>query len=131
MADGPGVLAEADIAAMVPPMAENGGAPAAKASEVQEFLLPQEVGSAAVPSAGVERDEVMPPPPPRQPVKVMAGAVREKAEERMGPRVEKIRQASNVVMDEAAEDPEVRFLLVAALIFVFFVVIFIITNIIK
>lgn len=62
-------------------------------------------------------------------VKVMAETAREKVEERIGPRVEKIRQASNVVIDEAAEDPEVRFLLIAAVIFVLFVVIFLVTTV--
>lgn len=128
MAGDPGERAGVDVAAM-PLVAENGGVPVAGAPEEVPELRPQEMGSAAVSSAGVERDDVMAPPPRRQPL--MAGAAREKVEERTGRRVEKIRQASSVVMDEAAEDPEVRFLLVAALIFVFFVVIFIITNIIR
>jgi hypothetical protein len=45
-------------------------------------------------------------------------AARDVVEERLAPRVEKIRQASSVVIDEAAEDPGLRFVLIAAALFI-------------
>lgn len=58
---------------------------------------------------------------------VARGAV----EERLAPRVEKLRQTSSVVLDEAADDPSVRFLLVAAALFVLFLVLLIITKLLE
>lgn len=37
-------------------------------------------------------------------------------EGKIGPRVEKLRQASTVMLDEAADDPGLRFILVAAVL---------------
>ena len=48
----------------------------------------------------------------------VAAAARDVVEERLGPRVEKLRQASTVVLDEAADDPNLRFILIAVLLFV-------------
>jgi hypothetical protein len=45
-------------------------------------------------------------------------------------RVEKLRKVSSVVLDEAAYDPSLRFILVAAALFIFFIVIVIINKII-
>lgn len=44
-------------------------------------------------------------------------------------RVEKIKNVSSVVIDQAAYDPSLRFLLVAALLFVFFVVLMILSKV--
>jgi hypothetical protein len=41
-------------------------------------------------------------------------AAREAVEEKLGPRVEKLRHASNVMLEEASDDPSLRFVLVAA-----------------
>jgi hypothetical protein len=41
-------------------------------------------------------------------------AAREAVEEKLGPRVEKLRHASNVMLEEATYDPSLRFVLVAA-----------------
>ena len=41
-------------------------------------------------------------------------AAREAVEEKLSPRVEKLRHASNVMLEEAAYDPSLRFVLVAA-----------------
>jgi hypothetical protein len=43
-------------------------------------------------------------------------AARDAVEGKIAPRVEKLRQASTVVLDEAADDPGLRFVLVAALL---------------
>jgi hypothetical protein len=43
----------------------------------------------------------------------MATAAREVVGEKLSPRVEKLRQASNVMLEEAAYDPSLRFVLVA------------------
>jgi hypothetical protein len=49
-------------------------------------------------------------------------AAREMVSENVRPRVEKIRQASNVVFEEAAIDPSLRFIIIAAFLFIIFVV---------
>jgi zinc-ribbon domain len=49
-------------------------------------------------------------------------AARGAVEEKLAPRVEKIRQTSAGVLDEAAIDPSLRFVLVAAAIFVLFLI---------
>jgi hypothetical protein len=50
-------------------------------------------------------------------------AAREAVEENLLPRVEKLRQASTVVFDEAAYDPSLRFILIAVALFIIFLVI--------
>lgn len=50
-------------------------------------------------------------------------AAREAVEENLLPRVEKLRQASNVVLDEAAYDPSLRFILIAMALFIIFLAI--------
>lgn len=92
------------------------------ASVIEKSGAPEKERTAEAGAEALERRRAAPP------VRGLAGAAREKAEEQIGPRVEKIRQASNVVIDEAAEDPEVRFLLIAAVLFVFFVVVFLVTT---
>ena len=56
-------------------------------------------------------------------------AAREAVEENLLPRVERIRQASNVVLDEAAYDPSLRFILIALTLFFIFLVILLANNI--
>ena len=56
-------------------------------------------------------------------------AAREAVEENLLPRVEKLRQASNVVLDEAAYDPSLRFILIALALFLIFLVILLASNI--
>jgi DNA-directed RNA polymerase subunit RPC12/RpoP len=48
-------------------------------------------------------------------------AARGMVKENVKPRVEKLRKVSNVVLEEAAIDPSLRFVLIAALIFIVFV----------
>ncbi len=48
----------------------------------------------------------------------MTTAARDMVEEKLSPRVEKLRQASNVMLEEASYDPSLRFVLVAAAIIV-------------
>ena len=45
-------------------------------------------------------------------------------------RVEKIRHVSSVVIDQAASDPSLRFLLVAAVLFVLFLILLILSKVI-
>ena len=56
-------------------------------------------------------------------------ATREKVEEKLLPRVEKVRHASNVVLDEAAYDPSLRFVLIAAALFLLFVVLLVVSHV--
>jgi hypothetical protein len=44
-------------------------------------------------------------------------------------RVEKLRKVSSVVIDEAAYDPSLRFLLVAACLFLLFIVLLILSKV--
>ncbi|HMF57459.1 MAG TPA: zinc ribbon domain-containing protein [Pyrinomonadaceae bacterium] len=53
----------------------------------------------------------------------MAAAARGRVQENLRPRVEKLKQTSAVVLDEAAEDPSLRFVLVAALLIILSVII--------
>lgn len=53
----------------------------------------------------------------------VVGAARDVVEERLAPRVEKLRQASNVVWGEAQDDPNLRFILVAVFLFILAMVI--------
>ena len=43
----------------------------------------------------------------------MTAAARDVVDEKLSPRVEKLRQASNVMLEEASYDPSLRFVLVA------------------
>ncbi|HEY9403135.1 MAG TPA: hypothetical protein VIQ24_10605, partial [Pyrinomonadaceae bacterium] len=49
--------------------------------------------------------------------------------ENLRPRVDKLREASTVVLDEAADDPGLRFVIVAALLFLLFLFIFLFSYI--
>lgn len=51
-------------------------------------------------------------------------------EERVRGRVEKLRKVSSVVIDQAAYDPSLRFLLVAAVLFLIFLVLLILSKVI-
>ena len=48
----------------------------------------------------------------------MTAAARDVVEEKLSPRVEKLRHASNVMLEEAAYDPSLRFILVAIAIII-------------
>jgi len=63
-------------------------------------------------------------PPPPQPVSALTGVA-----DNVRDRVEKIRHVSSVVIDQAAYDPSLRFLLVAAVLFVLFVILVIISKV--
>jgi hypothetical protein len=57
-------------------------------------------------------------------------AARDKLEDNVRPRVDKIRQASTVVLEEASDDPSVRFILVAGALFVLFLVLLFLSKVI-
>lgn len=67
-------------------------------------------------------DTVVDVPAPPAPVKVHEDGVRG--------RVEKLRTMSSMVLDQAAYDPSLRFLLVAAAFFILFVVLVILSKVI-
>jgi hypothetical protein len=69
------------------------------------------VTSAAAAAPAVETTDAE--PTRRHRVKV---AARDAVEGKIAPRVEKMRRASTVVLDEAADDPGLRFVLIAALL---------------
>jgi hypothetical protein len=47
--------------------------------------------------------------------------------ETLKPRVERLREASSVVIDEAADDPGVRFLVIAAVLFLLFLLLWLLS----
>lgn len=105
--------------------------PPPQSAAVVDQLPPIEKASAETVAAA--------PPPASSAIDTRTSAVpapRETIKERapvgggVAPHVERVRQASNLVIEEAADDPEVRFLLVAAILFAAFVVIFVIANLI-
>jgi hypothetical protein len=57
-------------------------------------------------------------------------SAREAVGEKIAPRMEKLRQASNVMLDEAAYDPSLRFVLVAVVILVLTLLLFILHGLI-
>jgi predicted RNA-binding Zn-ribbon protein involved in translation (DUF1610 family) len=63
-------------------------------------------------------------PPPTQKPATLTGVA-----ENVRDRVEKIRHVSSVVIDQAAYDPSLRFLLVAAVLFVLFVILVILSKV--
>jgi hypothetical protein len=60
---------------------------------------------------------------PRGKGRRVVGAARDVVEERLAPRVEKLRQASTVVWGEAQDDPNLRFILVAVFLFILAIII--------
>ena len=100
--------------------------PASPAGEANANVRSEREAAASLPSR-VAREQlsarpVAEPPAPddgkRWRGQRMAAAARDVVEERIGPRVEKLRQASTVVLDEAADDPNLRFILIAVLLFI-------------
>ena len=87
---------------------------------------------------------IAPPPQPPQPVKPTKQSQRAKGEvgarlqratnkargveENVAQRVQKFREISSVVIDEAGYDPSLRFVLVAAILFVLFILIVILNK---
>jgi hypothetical protein len=57
-------------------------------------------------------------------------AARDALEDNVRPRVDKIRNASSFVLEEASDDPSLRFVLVAGALFVLFVVLLVISKVI-
>ncbi len=66
----------------------------------------------------IDHAPLTPPPPPARPQDGVKG------------RVEKLRHVSSVVIDQAAYDPSLRFLLVAAAMFLLFLVLLIMSKVI-
>jgi hypothetical protein len=63
-------------------------------------------------------------------VRPTAGVGPQSSESNVLQRVEKLRKVSSVVLDEAAYDPSLRFILVAAVLFILFLVIVILNKVI-
>ena len=64
---------------------------------------------------------------PRVRVRGRAAAVGASVGESLKPRVERLREASSVVIDEAADDPGVRFLVIAAVLFLLFLLLWLLS----
>ena len=71
------------------------------------------------------------PLPPTQPLSAVTPApnVATEKEDSVRGRVKKIRKVSSVMIDQAAYDPSLRFLLVAAALFVLFLVLLILSKV--
>ena len=66
----------------------------------------------------------------RRNIQRATAAARDVVGDNVRPQVERIRHASNVVIEEASDDPSLRFILVAGLLFVVFVVLLFISKVI-
>jgi hypothetical protein len=139
-ADSPGATLRAGDAAVAPAAVPVSAAPVADASVAgadenapppavadEEQATPFEEaatrgvgGSATTTSAAA--------PTRRHRVKV---AALDAVEGKIAPRVEKLRQASTVVLDEAAEDPGLRFVLVAAVLVILSLVLLLLSQILE
>jgi hypothetical protein len=104
---------------VVPPEATAGTASATTSAPPEAVLDIEEVraGDGATPRSGG----------PRGGVRGRAAAVGASVGESLKPRVERLREASSVVIDEAAEDPGVRFLVIAAVLFLLFLLLWLLS----
>ena len=66
----------------------------------------------------------------RQQIQRARTAARDALEDNVRPRVDKIRNASSFVLEEASDDPSLRFVLVAGALFLLFVVLLVISKVI-
>ena len=139
-ADSPGATLGAGDVAIAPTTMPASDAPVAEASVAgadenapslvvvdEEQATPFEEAA----TGGVGGGATTPPaaaPTRRHRVKV---AALDAVEGKIAPRVEKLRQASTVVLDEAAEDPGLRFVLVAAVLVILSLVLLLLSQILE
>lgn len=92
----------------------------------------QEISGAATTSYGAAETQRLPQQPAAgaRAAVVRARAAREAIEEDVLQGVGKLREISTVVLDEASYDPSLRFVLVAAVLFVLFLIILILSEVI-
>jgi hypothetical protein len=95
--------------------------PSPSAAKPESISHPAQVAREQIVSGKVV--EPLPAPRARGKGQRVVGAARDVVEERIGPRVEKLKQASNVVWGEAQDDPNLRFILVAVFLFILALVI--------
>ena len=114
-------------------------APPAKTNEPPAAsVAPSNAESISIP-AQIARDQIAsgkplkpgPEPVARKRGQRVAAAARGAVEERLAPRVEKLRQASNVVWGEAQDDPNLRFILIAVFLFIIAIVIIVLGTYIR
>jgi hypothetical protein len=85
---------------------------------LETFSIPAQIVREQIASGKVVEPPAAPPQAARGRGQRVVGAARDAVEERLGPRVEKLRQASNVVWGEAQDDPNLRFILIAVFLFI-------------
>lgn len=106
--------------------------------QMQKTFSPEIANEAHAPSSVppvVAPATPTPPPPPvveaeRDSRRHRISSAREAVGEKIAPRMEKLRQASNVMLDEAAYDPSLRFVLVAVALLALTVLLFILHGLI-
>jgi hypothetical protein len=104
--------------------------------QMQKTFSPEMVSDAHAPSPvpPIVAPATPPPPPVAEAERASRGhrisSAREVVGEKIAPRMEKLRQASNVMLDEAAYDPSLRFVLVAVAILVLTLLLFILHGLI-
>lgn len=129
-ANGPGILTnESAMAATAPVLAatseENAHAALATDENHVEDQSGETDGSLATDGAAAPAASA---PTRRHRVKV---AARDAVEGKIAPRVEKLRHASTVMLDEAADDPGLRFVLVAALLIIFSLALLLLSQVLE
>lgn len=96
---------------------------AANAPQSGSDVLDEKSASAAQSvTSATKREAALSAKPPRV-TAIARGAI----SGNLRPRVEKLREVSNVVLDEAADDPSLRFVLIAAALIIVSVVIFLVS----
>jgi hypothetical protein len=103
------------------PSVKAGDLPSPAAPKAEPISHPAQVAREQIVSG--KAIEPLPEPRARGKGQRVVGAARDVVEERIGPRVEKLKQASNVVWGEAQDDPNLRFILVAVFLFILALVI--------
>jgi hypothetical protein len=135
VAEAPETRADEERAAGVDNLMDTSALPPGAITNESNSMTSREVDSPVAEVASVDQPRVVTfadgdasarTPPKRHRVRT---AAREAVEENLLPRVERLRQASNVVLDEAAYDPSLRFVLIALVLFFIFLVILLVNNI--
>jgi hypothetical protein len=135
VAETPETRAREERGAGVDNLMDTSALPPGAITNESNSVTSREVDSPVAEAASVEQPRVVTfadgdaterTPPKRHRVRT---AAREAVEENLLPRVERLRQASNVVLDEAAYDPSLRFVLIALVLFFIFLLILLVNNI--
>ena len=113
--------------------------PSPETAVTQAIVMPSDITPPTVPTVmetqplitqTIRRDPTVLDQPDGASAHTVADASAQPAESNLLDRVDRIRKVSSVMIDQAAYDPSLRFLLVAAVLFIIFVVLMILSKVI-